>query len=92
MKENCWGKIAEKFAISKLEAQRKRRRYLLVQAGIRSRRYQGSLPIWLQRYIIRRTTVSNFGGKSSQGPDIHESDEDLGGESFEFEGDSTVDG
>ena len=23
MKENCWGKIAEKFAISKLEAQNK---------------------------------------------------------------------
>lgn len=47
---------------------------------------------WLQRYIIRRTTVSNFGGKSSQGPDIHQSDEDLGDESFEFERDSTVDG
>ena len=46
---------------------------------------------WLQRYIIHRPTVGNFGGKSSQGPDIHESDEDLGNQSFEFEGDSTVD-
>ena len=108
MKENCWGKIAEKFAISKLEAQNKFKntrtvygRFLRKKKKIPSGSGRDTVPTvpreftnleWLQSYINRRTTVSNFGRKSSQGSDIHESDEDLGDESFEFEGDSTVDG
>ena len=100
MKENCCGKIAEKFAISKLETQNKfkntRTAYerFLRKKKIPSGSGRDTVPTvpreftnleWLQRYIIRRTTVSNFGGKSSQGPDIYESDEDLGDESFEFD-------
>ena len=108
VKENCWGKIVEKFAISKLEAQNKfkntrtayghfvRKKKKIPSGSGRDmvltvpRKFTN--PERLQRYIIRWTTVSNFGGKSSQGLDTHESDEDLGDESFEFEGDSIVGG